>query len=343
MDPISQGVLGAVAATSCASPQRVRLAALVGCVGGMLADADVLIGSANDPLLNVEFHRHFSHSLLFIPLGGLVAATLLWPFLRLFRHRLPFPSLYLFATLGYATSGLLDACTSYGTHLLWPFSNARAAWNIISIVDPVFTIGLLAIMGAAVVKARPSLARFAGFFALAYLSLGVLQNTRAYRLQATLLSERGHTNADMLTVKPSLGNLVLWRSVYRHQDRFHVDALRVGFLSAPRVYPGDSLPAFNPATLSPAPPADSPLAEDLRRFAHFSENYLALDSRDPALLVDLRYSSIPNSLAPLWAIRIDPDEPDRHAAFETFRQIDEQQRQSFIDMLRNRPNPPSRP
>ncbi len=40
---------------------------------------------------------------------------ILWPLLR---KRLVFKKIYGFALLGYATSGLLDACTSYGTQLL---------------------------------------------------------------------------------------------------------------------------------------------------------------------------------------------------------------------------------
>ena len=48
------------------------MAALVGAVAGMTADLDVLIRSSADPLLNLEYHRHFSHSLLFVPLGALL-------------------------------------------------------------------------------------------------------------------------------------------------------------------------------------------------------------------------------------------------------------------------------
>ena len=46
---------------------------MVGLAAGLLADADVLISSANDPLLNIEYHRHFSHSLFFIPIGAAIA------------------------------------------------------------------------------------------------------------------------------------------------------------------------------------------------------------------------------------------------------------------------------
>jgi membrane-bound metal-dependent hydrolase YbcI (DUF457 family) len=42
-------------------------------------------------------------------------------------------------SLGYATHAILDVATSYGTFLLWPFIEIRYSWNIISIVDPLFS------------------------------------------------------------------------------------------------------------------------------------------------------------------------------------------------------------
>ena len=59
------------------------------------------------------------------------------------RRHLSFPRTWLYAALGFATHGLLDACTTYGTQLLWPFSDARIAWNVISIIDPLFTVPIL--------------------------------------------------------------------------------------------------------------------------------------------------------------------------------------------------------
>ena len=109
-------------------------------LAGLLADADILIRSSSDSLLTIEYHRHFTHSLVFIPVGAAIAMLLLWPFVR--RH-LPAGRLYLFCLAGFSMSGVLDAFTSYGTHLFWPFSDERVAFNIISIVDPVFTLILL--------------------------------------------------------------------------------------------------------------------------------------------------------------------------------------------------------
>ena len=97
------------------------------------------IQSSDDPILSLEYHRQFSHSLFFIPIGSLIVALLIFPWVK---KAMSFKLVYLVSFLGYATHGLLDACTSYGT-LLWPFSYERITWNNISIVDPIFTIPTL--------------------------------------------------------------------------------------------------------------------------------------------------------------------------------------------------------
>jgi len=148
--------MGAALSLSAAKKTEARYAAAAGFVAALLADADVLISSPGDTLVNLEFHRHFSHALVFIPIGALLAALLLWPWLR---RRLEFGRIYLFALLGYATAGLLDACTSYGTHLLWPFSDTRIAWSIIAIVDPLFSLILLVAVILAWKRCKPEPAR----------------------------------------------------------------------------------------------------------------------------------------------------------------------------------------
>ena len=49
MDIVTQGILGATVAQSAAKKQHVRLAAFIGFVAGVIADADVLIRSSSDP------------------------------------------------------------------------------------------------------------------------------------------------------------------------------------------------------------------------------------------------------------------------------------------------------
>jgi len=127
MDILTHGLLGGTLAQSCSQKGEMRAAATVGFLAALLADADALIRSDTDPLLTLEYHRQFTHALIFIPVGALLVALILWPAFRVFGRPLGFRRIYLYALLGCATSGFLDACTSYGTHLLWPFTGDRLA------------------------------------------------------------------------------------------------------------------------------------------------------------------------------------------------------------------------
>ncbi len=152
MDPISQASFGASLSQSFANNgSKQAIALLIGALAGMAPDLDILINSAEDPILFLEFHRQFTHSLMFIPLGALICALVFYPLLHStwMQGRWPAvdtvlrPDLPVLPSLGYATHGLLDACTSYGTQLFWPFSNERFAWNIVSIIDPLFTLPVI--------------------------------------------------------------------------------------------------------------------------------------------------------------------------------------------------------
>ena len=65
MDPCSQAVLGASLSSSFAEKKNIKFASFFGAVGGLFPDSDIFIRSAVDPLLSVEYHRNFTHSLFF--------------------------------------------------------------------------------------------------------------------------------------------------------------------------------------------------------------------------------------------------------------------------------------
>ncbi len=303
MDPVSQGALGALAAASITRNSKVRQGAIIGCAAGMLPDADIFISSGKDPLLNLEYHRHFSHALMLIPVGGLICALAFWLLARRW-WKLPFVDIYKCSLAGFATAGLLDACTSYGTRLYWPFSDERVAWNLISIVDPVFTGGMLILLTMAMLRKRPNWARAALAFVGAYLLLGLVQRERTQDLQRQLAASRGHLSNMRAIVKPSIGNQVLWRSLYQQGDRFYIDAIRTGLIGAPRVYEGVSVPAFRIQALQEELPESSVLARDLDRFHHFSDGFLVWHPEHKDVIGDLRYAALPQSVKPLWGIRL---------------------------------------
>ena len=63
MDPLSQGTVAAAFAQSSANKNNLLKVALVGFLAGLAPDLDVLIQSSTDPILFLEYHRQFSHSL----------------------------------------------------------------------------------------------------------------------------------------------------------------------------------------------------------------------------------------------------------------------------------------
>ncbi|CCQ72134.1 conserved membrane protein of unknown function [Magnetospira sp. QH-2] len=316
MDPLTQGAIGAALPLSTRSAGREKLAGIVGFMAGMAADLDVLIRSSSDSLLFLEYHRQFTHSLAFIPVGSLGVALLLY---MLFRKWIGpnFWLIWMFSALGYATHGLLDAATSYGTQLLWPFSDTRFAASIISIVDPLFTGPVFLLVIVSVLSKKNLWARAAMVWALAYLGVGAYQNLAATALAEQVAEQRGHRPV-RLEVKPTFGNLVVWKSIYEADGRFYVDGIRPN--PKPATYPGTSILKLDVDRDFPWLDKSSRQARDIERFAWFSDNFLAKAENDSMRIIDMRYSFLPTEIAPLWSIRLDKSAPvDAHAQYESHR------------------------
>ena len=329
MDPLTQGALGAAlpqstwAKWSSHRKYQVTLAGFLGMLGGMAADLDVLISSSTDPLLFLTYHRQFTHSLFFVPLGGLAIALLVhWVLGR--RWQLRFWQTALLCSLGYATHALLDTATSYGTMLFWPFVETRYSWSVVSIVDPLLSLPLALSVVLAAVRNDPRLARVGLVWALVYLAAGWWQHQGAREIAADLAASRGHAPL-RFEIKPSFGNILVWKSVYETEGEFFIDAMRVGI--APRVYEGTSISKLNVGQDFPWLGRDSQQARDVSRFIRFSDGFTALDPANPKRIVDVRYSFVPNEVSALFSIELAPEAgPTEHVRYRTHR---EQAREQF--------------
>lgn len=333
MDPLTQGALGAALPASMRNGRQTAVAGAVGFIAGMTADLDVLIRSPTDSLLFLEYHRQFTHSLVFVPVGGFLVAAL---FFLCFRRCLTtgFSRLWLFSSLGYATHGLLDAATSYGTQLLWPFSEDRFSFSIVSIVDPLFTLPVLSLVMTGIVRRSGRWARLAMVWAACYLGLGAYQHQAAEALAHRLARDRGHEPV-RLEVKPSFANLVVWRSIYETADRFYVDAVRPGF--AADTFEGAAIARLDLPSAFPWLDPSSQQARDIERFARFSDGFVAPAADGSERLVDIRYSMVPTEIAPLWSIRLDRNaRPDAHVRYETHRSGAGEKFRALLAMVLNR-------
>ncbi len=327
MDPVSQAAIGAAAAQSGASKTPLTTCLWVGALGGAMPDIDILIRSSSDHLLFLEYHRHFTHALVFIPFGGWAAAGVA-SLLSRGRHRIR--DLWLPATLGWATHGLLDSCTSYGTFLLWPFSSARIAWHNVAIIDPLFTLPLVLGVVLAWRRRNRLLGRAALLWAIGYLCLGVVQRDRAAAEHQRLIKARGHT-AERAEVKPSIANNILYRAFYEHDGQYWADAIRVPWFGAPTVYEGKQVPVLNTAELKRSVSALH--ARDLDRFGTFSNGFLIEDPRNPGFISDFRYAAVPNQIAPLWGVDLGGAAPDEHLRFERFSGVSAEGQAEFKRQL----------
>ena len=286
--------------------------------------------TCGDTLLFLDYHRQFTHSFAFIFIGGALTAALC---VLLLRGKATFRQLLLPATLGWGTHGLLDACTSYGTYLYWPFDLERVAWHVISIIDPIFTVGLL--IGVILTTRRKTTrpVRASLIFALAYLGLCSVQLQRAQSLHTELVTERGH-QAVRSEVKPSLANNILFRSFYENEGRLYVDAVRVPWFGTTRVYPGESWPTLALEEFQSSHSLSELHIADIDRFRYFSADFVVEDPRYPGVLSDFRYAAVPNDIAPLWGVDVLGTPPNKHLAFRQFHDITPADRKRFFAMLR---------
>lgn len=329
MDVISQAVLGASLSQSFAKDKSKQFVAfIVGALSGMAPDLDVLIYSTNDPLLFLEYHRQFTHSLFFIPFGAFLCALVMYTFVK---KKLTFQQVYVFSILGYATHGLLDACTSYGTQLFWPFSDQRISWNIVSIVDPLFTIPVLFGVVFAVYQKKRLAAQITFFYAVVFLMLGFVQKQRAVDALYTLAQQRGH-EVERVRVKPSFANRHVWKLIYEYDGRYYVDAAKL--LWNTRVFDGTSVKKLDIKRDYSWLSKNTQQAKDIERFRWFSDDFIAVNSQNSNIILDVRYSIVPNEIKLMWGIELNKNKSEsEHVDFLINTKLTPQTKKLFIDLL----------
>ena len=217
MDSLSQIVLGGAIAAVIAPAAHRRAALLAGAALGTLPDLDSLPIAlfSDNPVTLMTVHRSFSHSLFVLPLVGWL---IWWLFKRLGNGRVAAsPARWFWAIqLALITHPLLDAFTVYGTQLWWPLMPAPAMWSSMFIIDPLYTVWLLAACIAAWflrqrVAAQRALA--AGLvLSTAYLGWSLLAKSMVDREAERTLASMGLGDAPYFSV-PMPFNTLLWRVV----------------------------------------------------------------------------------------------------------------------------------
>lgn len=328
MDPITHGFIGASASLSFAERKNFYLASITGAAGAMFPDLDVLISSNADPLLQLEFHRQLTHSLLFIPAGAAIVAGIFW---LMFNKRATFKAFYLYSLLGMATAGFSDAFTSYGVQLLWPISAAKFSWNLVAVFDPLFSLGIIIAVVAALYRKKRLFARIAFIWISAYLLFAILQQQRAQTAITKLAEQRGHTIQRMIA-KPTIGNELLWGVRYTHDDTLYTYGVNLLPFAEPYIYTGKAIKLLDWRSEYQQYKGTT-LYNDIARFAELSDGILIAHPDANHLIGDGRYSMLPTTVTPLWGIEVDTTRPGTHVDFNTYRNAGPKVINKFIDMI----------
>lgn len=141
MDSLTQIVLGASVAEATLGKKIGNKAILLGAIAGTIPDLDIVARFFVDDLSASVMHRGFSHSLLF---PFLSAPLLAWCSKKIYSNysNVSFYDWFKMFFLAIITHPLLDAQTTWGTQLFWPFESRIAIENIF-IIDPLYTIPFL--------------------------------------------------------------------------------------------------------------------------------------------------------------------------------------------------------
>lgn len=299
MDSITHIFLGATIGQIVSDKKNSHKAALVGALASTAPDFDVFIHSSSNPLLSLEMHRSFTHSLLFIPIGALIVLGLVLLFFKSMRQ--DWKVFLLVCLLAYGSHGLLDSCTSYGTQLFWPFRHTRVSWDIISIINPAFTLCL--IIGSIVSwyesSKKPALIGL--LCASIFLIFCYFQHDRAMHAEKAFINHQGQSPT-ALRVMPTLANVYSYEGLYFSNERLYYNMVKVPLFGDAYVVPQGSVPIFHLNDLPPDLEKEPKLLQAAQIFSWFAQGYVSVASEKPFILVDMRYLEKSPNLIGLWGV-----------------------------------------
>lgn len=297
MDSLTQAVLGAAVAEAGMGGRRLGNRAIAwGVALGTLPDLDVFVSPWLDEIQRLSWHRGLSHSLLFMALASPVIG---WGIARLHRGRVSVgrAAVTTFAIL--FTHVLIDAFTVYGTQVFEPFSDYRVGFDNLFIIDPLYTLPLLAgVIGALLCRGRRRAWWNGAGLALSTLyvawSFGAKAVVTARVTDALRAQDRPFAR---LMTSPTPLNTILWRALAEAPGGYWVGY--ISLLDGGRPVRFDFIPreAERLGALE-----NEPAVQRLRWFA---EDYFGVREVDGAIVIsDWRFGETRAQPAPLG-----PDNP----------------------------------
>lgn len=281
MDSVTQAVLGAGIQGALLGRVQGRRALIYGAALATLPDLDVLMRYP-DPVSLMTYHRGFSHS-IFVLTG--LAMLLAW-LIRKFWPNEAYSGRRLFLTLWLVlvTHPILDAFTVYGTQLFWPLALTPESWSSVFIIDPIYTLPLLAGVVFAIMVGLTRGARRllvgALVFSTAYLGFGLAGRMAAEHRVHDAMQAQGIAVTQLRAI-PMPFNTLVWRVIAKTGDGSYYESVSSLFDRHPPEWVRLPLNLETGRVL-----AGVPLHERLR---WFTGDWLRYDVIDDGLVVsDLR-------------------------------------------------------
>ncbi|WP_340063310.1 metal-dependent hydrolase [Ascidiimonas aurantiaca] len=221
MDSLTQIVLGAAVGEATLGKKAGNKAPLYGAIAGTIPDMDVFVGKFTDTITAIEWHRGFSHSIVF----GVLMAPLLGYIVNKIERKLDvgwrrWAQLFFW---GLFTHSVLDAFTTWGTQLFWPLES-RLAFSSIFVIDPLYTLPFLICIITILFYKRDSKTRKRINQAGLILSTGYLLITLVLKSYATGKFEEAlqeqNISYNRLSIRPAPLNTILWNANIDTRDHY---------------------------------------------------------------------------------------------------------------------------
>ena len=293
MDSITQAALGAAVAQAGMGRRLGNKAIVWGVALGTLPDLDVVINPWLDHIQQLEWHRGWSHAFLVIAIASPFFGALI---ARLHKGGVTTLRAALTVFAIFFTHVLIDVFTIYGTMVFKPFSDFRAGWNNLFIIDPLFTAPLL--LGVAIAwfaKSHSRLRVWANTAGVVLASLYAAWSLGAKSVAESRMRENltsAGIEARRVISTPTPFNTLLWRGVAEREKDF---VITYHSLLKPNEQPSfDFIPKNHEAL---APIAGSRPARSLE---WFSDGFFSVRKTDRGWVVsDWRFGELRPADGPL--------------------------------------------
>lgn len=223
MDSITQATLGASVGELVLGRRLGWAGAAWGLFFGTLPDLDVVFMPFMDEAQKLYWHRGISHSVLLMVVGTLIFAPLLASMWKRQGKDVSLNRAAVFVFLAWSTHVLIDCFTTYGTSLWEPFSDDRVWWNVMFIIDPLFTLSMFAglVMSVFLWRKRPKrwLPTALGVgLSLCYVGFSICM--KSFLIHPHFSEVMQKEDAKLLALSPLPLNTILWRGIGETEDEY---------------------------------------------------------------------------------------------------------------------------